>query len=56
MLKEQALWNCGVFAFKLGRIISLLEQMDLPTNYEELWGNYDCLPKISFDYQVVEKN
>ncbi|WP_066309683.1 sugar phosphate nucleotidyltransferase [Bacillus sp. FJAT-29814] len=55
LLEQYALWNCGVFAFKLGRIISLLEEKGLPTNYVELSANYSQLPKISFDYEVVEK-
>jgi mannose-1-phosphate guanylyltransferase len=55
LLEQQALWNCGVFAFKLDKIISLLEKKGLPTNYEELLSNYSLLPKISFDYEVVEK-
>ncbi|PGV53356.1 sugar phosphate nucleotidyltransferase [Bacillus sp. AFS037270] len=55
LLEQKALWNCGVFAFKLNKIISLLEQKGLPTNYEELSAKYGLLPKISFDYEVVEK-
>ncbi|WP_308638444.1 sugar phosphate nucleotidyltransferase [Paenibacillus silvisoli] len=54
LLKQQALWNCGVFAFKLGYLISLLEQLNLPIHYDELNKQYHLLPKISFDYQVVE--
>jgi mannose-1-phosphate guanylyltransferase len=55
LLDQQALWNCGVFAFKLDKIISLLEEKGLPTDYEELSASYSLLPKISFDYEVVEK-
>lgn len=55
LIAQGALWNCGVFAFKLGFIIKLLEKIGLPTNYEELLNNYEELPKISFDYEVVEK-
>ncbi|WP_419955148.1 sugar phosphate nucleotidyltransferase [Neobacillus niacini] len=55
LLEKQALWNCGVFAFKLDKIISILEEKGLPTNFEELYNNYSLLPKISFDYEVVEK-
>jgi mannose-1-phosphate guanylyltransferase len=28
LIKQQALWNCGVFAFKLKHIISLLQEKD----------------------------
>ena len=55
LIGERALWNCGVFAFKLGKIISLLKMRGLPTDYNELLTNYAKLPKISFDYEVVEK-
>lgn len=55
LIQQNALWNCGVFAFQLGFIISLLEQRGFPTNYDELLAQYDKLPKISFDYEVVEK-
>ncbi|GGD76160.1 sugar phosphate nucleotidyltransferase [Paenibacillus nasutitermitis] len=55
LIKEQALWNCGVFAFKLGYVIQLLEQKGLSIQYEELAKQYRSLPQISFDYEVVEK-
>lgn len=55
LIKQGALWNCGVFSFKLGFIISLLQEKGFPTLYNELLQRYDLLPKISFDYEVVEK-
>ncbi|MEB2274169.1 cupin domain-containing protein [Bacillus sp. ILBB4] len=55
LIDEGALWNCGVFAFKLGYVISILEEKGLPTQYDELLKQYEGLPKISFDYEVVEK-
>ncbi|MEC5238017.1 sugar phosphate nucleotidyltransferase [Bacillus mycoides] len=55
LLKQNALWNCGVFAFKLDKIISLLDQKGLPVQYDVLVQQYASLPKISFDYEVVEK-
>ena len=55
LMAEGALWNCGVFAFKLSYLISILEEKGLPTKYEELLKQYASLPKISFDYEVVEK-
>ncbi|WP_186576550.1 sugar phosphate nucleotidyltransferase [Aquibacillus kalidii] len=55
LIKENALWNCGVFAFKLGYLLDLLREKKLPLNYEELNSHYSELPKISFDYEVVEK-
>jgi mannose-1-phosphate guanylyltransferase len=55
LIQQNALWNCGVFAFKLTYVISLLIEKGLPIHYEELLKQYDKLPKISFDYEVVEK-
>jgi len=55
LIAQQALWNCGVFAFKLGYILSKLEEAGLPTDYLKLINKYASLPKISFDYEVVEK-
>jgi len=55
LLKQHALWNCGVFAFKLNFIIDLLIDKGLPIQYEEMLKQYNSLPKISFDYEVVEK-
>lgn len=55
LIEQGALWNCGVFAFKLGYLISILEEKGLPTSYTELQERYSELPKISFDYEVVEK-
>jgi mannose-1-phosphate guanylyltransferase len=55
LMKEHALWNCGVFAFKLNYIISKLVKLGLPVQYEELLKQYNRLPKNSFDYEVVEK-
>lgn len=49
-----ALWNCGVFAFKLSYLINILEEKKLPLQFAELNALYSELPKISFDYEVVE--
>ncbi|MCI1575010.1 MAG: cupin domain-containing protein [Weizmannia coagulans] len=55
LIEKNALWNCGVFAFKLGYIIELLIEKGLSVQYDELLMHYSTLPKISFDYEVVEK-
>jgi mannose-1-phosphate guanylyltransferase len=55
LINQNALWNCGVFAFKLEYIISLLQVKGLPIDYEELLRQYQDFEKISFDYAVVEK-
>lgn len=55
LIKSGALWNCGVFAFKLSFIIEMVKKLGLPTNYKELILEYDRFNKNSFDYEVVEK-
>jgi mannose-1-phosphate guanylyltransferase len=55
LIEQGALWNLGVFAFKLNYMITLLQTMGFPVEYNELEKGYDQLPKISFDYEVVEK-
>ncbi|MGG4407200.1 sugar phosphate nucleotidyltransferase [Niallia taxi] len=55
LINEGALWNCGVFSFKLGYIINILKELGHGVEYNDLLDHYDQLPKISFDYEVVEK-
>lgn len=55
LISQGALWNCGVFAFKLSYVINILTEMNLPIHYNDLLEQYGNLPKISFDYAVVEK-
>ncbi|WP_337033724.1 sugar phosphate nucleotidyltransferase [Paenibacillus illinoisensis] len=55
LINNGALWNCGVFAFKLDYIISHLQKNGLPIQYDELLKQYGNLPKISFDYEILEK-
>ncbi|MGI8315847.1 sugar phosphate nucleotidyltransferase [Halobacillus mangrovi] len=55
LIHQQALWNCGVFGFKLGYIIELLKRKNIPVEYNALLKYYGKLPSNSFDYEVVEK-
>ncbi|NGZ78179.1 sugar phosphate nucleotidyltransferase [Saccharibacillus alkalitolerans] len=55
LIEQGALWNCGVFAFKLGYMMDTLLREGMPIQYEELLSRYASLEKISFDYAVVEK-
>lgn len=55
LIDMNALWNCGVFAFKLDYLLNILAEKELPLHFEELSQLYKTLPKISFDYEVVEK-
>lgn len=55
LIGQHALWNCGVFAFKLGYLIEYLIQAGYPIQYEAMLRQYGKLPKRSFDYELVEK-
>ena len=50
-----ALWNGGVFAYKLGYVLDRARELIGFTDYQDLYQRYETLPKISFDYAVVEK-
>ncbi|TGE31495.1 sugar phosphate nucleotidyltransferase [Desulfosporosinus sp. Sb-LF] len=55
IIEQGALWNSGVFAFKLGFMLNWLRGHGFPIQYEELRRSYNSLPKTSFDYEVLEK-
>lgn len=55
LLKTGAVWNGGVFAFRLGLLRKLTERYVAAASFEELRSRYSEFPKISFDYEVVEK-
>lgn len=54
LIKQKALWNCGVFAFQLDYVLSILSDRGFPTEFDQLYKRYHELPKNSFDYEVVE--
>ena len=54
-IAKGALWNGGVFAFRLGYVLKRAHELIDFTDYEDLFQKYDTLQKISFDYAVVEK-
>jgi mannose-1-phosphate guanylyltransferase len=54
-MERGALWNCGVFCFKVGFLLDLLTKMGLPNTYEELLLVYSQLQSESFDRAVIEK-
>lgn len=54
-ISEGALWNGGVFAYKLKYVLNKAHELIDFTDYSDLFGKYDTLNKISFDYAVVEK-
>lgn len=54
-IDQGALWNGGVFAYKVGYLLDKAHQLIDFTDYQDLFDKYDTLEKISFDYAVVEK-
>lgn len=54
-IAEGALWNGGVFAYKLKYVLNKAHELIDFTDYSDLFSKYDTLNKISFDYAVVEK-
>lgn len=54
-IKENTLWNAGIFAFKLSYLLAKAHSLIDFTDYRDLFNKYETLKKISFDYAVVEK-
>ena len=54
-IAQGALWNGGVFAYKLGYMLDKAHEMIDFADYRDLYAKYDTLTRISFDYAVVEK-
>ena len=54
-IQKGALWNGGVFAYKLKYVLNKAHELIDFTDYNDLFDKYDTLTKISFDYAVVEK-
>lgn len=54
-IRQGALWNGGVFAYKLKYVLDKAHELIDFTDYQDLFNKYDTLTKISFDYAVVEK-
>ena len=54
-IAQGALWNGGVFAYKLRYVLDKAHELIDFTDYKDLFDKYAELNKISFDYAVVEK-
>ena len=54
-LSQGALWNGGVFAYRLSYVLKKTEELIGFSDYQKLFDGYKDLNKISFDYSVVEK-
>ncbi len=54
-IEKGALWNSGVFAFQLSYLLGIAKAWIGYCDYKTLAETYASLPKVSFDYAVVEK-
>lgn len=54
-IDQGALWNCGVFAFKLSYLINIVDSIVKCDSFNDAENNYSAFDKTSFDYAVVEK-
>ncbi len=54
-ISQGALWNGGVFAYKLKYVLDIAHKLIVFDDYQDLFNKYETLTKISFDYAVVEK-
>jgi len=54
-IEQGALWNGGVFAYKLKYVLNKAHELIDFVDYDDLFSKYETLSKISFDYAVVEK-
>lgn len=54
-ISQDALWNCGVFAFRLSYMMGIVDCVVKCSNYRSVESSYHLFEKTSFDYAVVEK-
>lgn len=54
LVADGALWNCGVFCFKLSMAAGWLAKYGVGVDYDKMVADYEKLPKKSFDYEVLE--
>lgn len=55
LIEQGALWNAGVFAFKLKYLMKIADNYVDSRDFDDVVAHYESLKKDSFDYEVVEK-
>ena len=55
LIEQGALWNGGVFAFRLGFMTQISRRYVAADSFEALRDSYESFPVTSFDYEVAEK-
>ena len=53
-IEQGALWNGGVFAYKLSYVLNKAHELIDFVDYKDLFNKYDTINKISFDYAIAE--
>lgn len=54
-IKRGALWNCGVFAFRLSYMMEMVNGVAEGDSFRDVESRYGMFEGTSFDYAVVEK-
>ena len=54
-IEQGALWNGGVFAYKIGYVLEIAHKLIDFVDYQDLFEKYEEVNKISFDYAVAKK-
>jgi len=54
LIAAGALWNCGVFCFRIGWLKQVLLSKGISPAYTSIQSTFANFPKRSFDYEVVE--
>ncbi len=55
LIEQGGMWNCGVFAFRLGAMLEKFAELKLPIDYDELLAGYAELAEASFDREIAER-
>ena len=55
LISNGAMWNGGVFAFRLGYLMDIVRKYTDADSFEKVRAEFTAFPKISFDYEVAEK-
>jgi mannose-1-phosphate guanylyltransferase len=54
LIKNNALWNCGVYGFPMKFMLEVMREKGLPFQFDPFLATYQNLPKLSFDVAVAE--
>jgi len=55
LVRQGALWNSGIYAFRIGFLLERLRGLQLPVQHEDLLQALERLPELSFDREIAER-